>query len=112
MTVSRRAVIATLTDRHFGDGAPTWRVSRGKPSERRCETLAEADSQRERLANKLNWHAKHYKLPVTEQLAVRLRRCGGPKRCRSGACPVCVRAVQRLCVEVGIELDRKERRIP
>jgi hypothetical protein len=112
MTVSRRALSSVLTHRHFGDGAPTWRIGRGKPWERPCETLAEAVGQRERLANKLEWHAKHHKLPVTEQLAGKLRRCGGPKRCKSGSCPVCVRAVQRLCVEVGIELDRKERRLP
>jgi hypothetical protein len=112
MTVSRRALSSALTHRHFGDGAPTWRVGRGKSWARQSDNLADADGQRERLANKLNWHAKHYKLPVTEQLALRLRRCGGPKRCRGGACPVCVRAVQRLCVEVGIELDRKERQLP
>jgi hypothetical protein len=112
MTLSRRALSAVLADRHFADGAPTWRIGRGKTWERPCETLADADGQRDRLANKLLWHAKQNKLPVTEQLAGKLRRCGGSRRCRSSACPVCVRAVQRLCVEVGIELDRKERRLP
>ncbi len=109
MTVSRRAWSSALRDRHFGDGAPTWRIGRGESWERPCETLADADDQRRKLTTKLNWHGKHHKMPVAEQLARKLRRCRGPKRCRSGACAVCVRAVQRLCVEVGIELDRLER---
>ena len=107
--ISRRALSAALLNRHFGNGAPTWRISRGKPSERPCDTFADADVQRERLANKLLWHAKHLKLPVTEQLARKLRRCRGPKPCRSGACPTCMRALQRLCVEIGLEIDRSER---
>jgi hypothetical protein len=109
MTVSRLALSSALTDRHFGDGPPTWRISRGKTSERPCETFADADVQREQLITKLNWHGKHHKLPVAQQLARKLRRCGGPKRCKSGACAVCVRALQRLCVEVGLEIDRLER---
>jgi hypothetical protein len=112
MTVSRRALLAALANRHFGDGAPTWRISRGKPSERPCESLADADRQRSQLIIKLNWHGNHHKLPVARQLARKLRRCGGPKRCNSGACPVCVRALQRLCVETGIEIDRLERQLP
>jgi hypothetical protein len=112
MTLSRRALSAVLADRHFADGAPTWRIGRGKPSERPCDTFADADVQREQLVTKLLWHAKHHKLPVTEQLAGKLRRCGGSRRCRSSACPVCVRAVQRLCVEVGLEIDRLERQLP
>jgi hypothetical protein len=109
MTVSRRALSLALTDRHFGDGAPTWRIGRGKAWERPCETFAEADGQRKRLVIKLHWHGDHHNLPVAQQLSRKLRRCGGPKRCRSGACPVCSRAVQRLCVEVGLEIDRLER---
>ena len=112
VTISRRALFAALLDRHFGNGSPTWRINRGKPSERFCDTFADADDQREQLIAKLNWLGKHHRLPAAQQLARKLRRCGGPKRCKSGACPVCVRAVQRLCVEVGIELDRKERRLP
>ena len=112
MTISRRALLAALLDRHFGNGAPTWRVGRGKPSERPCDTFADADDQRDQLVTKLNWLGKHNNLPVAEQLARKLRRCSGPERCKSGACPVCVRAVQRLCVETGIELDRRERRLP
>jgi hypothetical protein len=107
--ISRRALIAALLDRHFGDGAPTWRVSRGKPSERPCDTFADADDQRDQLITKLNWLGKHHNLLVAEQLARKLRRCSGPKRCRSGACAVCVRALQRLCVEIGLEIDLLER---
>ena len=109
MTSSRRALSAALLDRHFGSGAPTWRINRGKLLERPCDTFADADDQRDQLITKLDWLGKHHNLPVAEQLAQKLGRCGGPKRCMSGGCPVCVRAVQRLCVEVGIELDRKER---
>jgi hypothetical protein len=112
MTLSRRALSAVLADRHFADGAPTWRIGRGKSWARPSDNLADADGQREQLIAKLNWLGKHHRLPAAQQLARKLRRCGGPKRCKSGACPVCVRAVQRLCVEVGIELDRKERRLP
>ena len=111
MTVSRRALFAVLADRHFGDGSPTWRISRGKSLERPCDALADAEGQRQQLITKLNWLGKHRKLPVAQQLAQKLHRCGALKRCKSGACPVCVRAVQRLCVEVGIELGRKERQL-
>ena len=109
MMVSRRALFAVLADRHFDDGAPTWRISRGKSSECPCETLAQAESQRRQLVTKLDWLGKHHNLPVAQQLAGKLRRCRISKRCKSGACPVCVRAIQRLCVEVGIEMDRRER---
>jgi len=112
MTVSRLALSAALTDRHFADGAPTWRIGRGKSWERECETLAGADGQRQQLIKKLEWHSAHSKLRAAEQLARKLRRCGGPKRCRSGACAVCVRALQRLCVETGIEMDQLERQLP
>ena len=112
MTSSRRALSATLGDRHFGDGAPTWRIGRGKGWERPSDNLADADGQREQLIIKLEWHGKHYKKSVAQQLARKLRRCGASKRCMSGSCPTCARAVQRLCVETGVELDRLERRIP
>jgi hypothetical protein len=112
MTVSRRALSSALKDRHFGDGAPIWRIGRGKSWARPSETFAEADGQRERLIRKLNWLGKYHNLTVAQQLARKLRRCGGPRRCGSGSCPTCVRALQRLSVEVGIELDRKERRLP
>ncbi len=112
MSSSRRALSSALTDRHFGDGAPTWRIGWGESWERPCETFVEADGQREQLITKLNWHSGRRKLRAAEQLARKLRRCGGPKRCGSGACAVCVRAVQRLCVETGIEMDRSERQLP
>ncbi len=112
MTVSRRALSSALTDRHFGDGAPTWRIGRGKSWERQSETFADADDQRERLIIKLNWHSARLQPRPAQRLARKLRRCGAPKRCASGACPVCVRALQRLCVEAGIEMDRSERQLP
>jgi len=112
MIVTRRTLSSALTDRHFGNGAPTWRVGRGKSWERPCDTFAYADDQRERLVAKLNWLGNHHKHAGAQQLARKLRSCRGSKRCRSGACAVCTRAVQRLCVEVGIELDRKERQLP
>jgi hypothetical protein len=111
MTVSRRALFAVLADRHFDDGAPTWRIGPGESWERQAETSAEADDQRKQLVTKLDWLGKHHNLPVAQQLARKLRRCRVSKRCRSGACPVCVRAVQRLCVEIGIEMLRKERQL-
>ncbi len=49
--ISRRALFAALLDRHFGNGAPTWRISRGKSSERPCDTFAEADDQRDQLVD-------------------------------------------------------------
>jgi hypothetical protein len=112
MTVSRRALFAALLDRHFGNGAPTWRIGRGKSWERPSDHLGDADGRREQSIVKLEWHGKHHELPVAQRLARKLRRCGALERCGSGACAVCVRAVQRLCVEVGIELDRKERQLP
>ena len=110
--ISRRALFAALADRHFGNGSPTWPIGRGKSWARRSETFADADRQREQLIFKLNWLDKHHNLPGARQLARKLRRCRVSKPCRSGACPICVRATQRLCVEVGIELDRKERQLP
>jgi hypothetical protein len=112
MSVSKRALSYVLGDRHFGDGAPTWRIGRGEEWERPCETFVVADRRRQQLIVKLEWLGKHHKLHAAQQLARKLSRCGGPNRCRSGACPRCVRAAQRLCVEVGIELDRRERRLP
>ena len=112
MTISRRALSAVLTGRHFGDGAPTWRIGRGEEWERPCETHADAEGQRQQLIVKLEWLGKHNKLQAAQQLARKLHRCGVSKRCRSGACPVCVRATQRLCVEVGLEIGRRERRLP
>lgn len=110
--ISRRALFAALLDRHFKNGAPTWPIGRGKSWERPSDTFADADDQREQLVTKLDWLGKHHKQPAAQQLARKLRRCRVSKRCRSGACPVCVRAVQRLCVETGIEIDRKERQLP
>jgi hypothetical protein len=112
MSVSRRALSSALRDQHFADGPPTWRIGRGKSWERPSENLAHADRQRRQLIIKLDWHSAHSKLRLAHQLAMKLRRCGDLKRCRSGACPVCVRAAQRLCVEVGLEIDRLERRLP
>ncbi|SRR5260370_29323049 len=109
MTISRRALFGALLARHFGNGSPTWRIGRGKRWERPSDTLAAVDGQREQLISKLTWLGKHHNLVVPQQLARKLRRCGGPKRCKSGACPVCVRAVQRLCVEIGLEIDLLER---
>jgi hypothetical protein len=110
--ISRRALFAALLDRHFRNGSPTWPIGRGKPWARPSETAAEAESQSDQVITKLTWLGKHHKKLIAQQIARKLRRCCASRRCRSGACPVCVRATQRLCVEVGIELDRKERRLP
>jgi hypothetical protein len=60
MTVTRRALSAVLTDRHFGNGAPTWRIGRGKSWERPSDTYPDADDQRDQLITKLNWLGKHH----------------------------------------------------
>jgi hypothetical protein len=36
--VSRRALSAALLDRHFGNGAPTWPIGRGKSWARPSDT--------------------------------------------------------------------------
>ncbi|MFZ1122882.1 MAG: hypothetical protein WAN81_21875 [Candidatus Binataceae bacterium] len=110
--ISRRTLFAALAARHFGNGSPTWRIGRGKSWERPSDTFADADDQREQLVTKLDWLGKHHKQPAAQQLARKLRRCGGHKPCKSGACPRCVRGLQRLCVEVGLEIDRLERQLP
>jgi hypothetical protein len=112
MSVSRRTLSSALRGRHFADGAPTWLIGRGKQWGRPCDSFVVADRQRQQLIVKLQWLSKHHNLHAAQQLARKLRRCGGPNRCMSGACPVCVRALQRLFVEVGIELDRSERQLP
>ena len=110
--ISRRALFAALADRHFGNGSPTWRIGRGSHGSVPARPSRTLTSQREQLITKLDWLGKHHKLPVAQQLARKLRRCGGTQALQERRVPSCVRALQRLCVEVGLEIDRSERQLP
>jgi hypothetical protein len=95
-----------LTDNLFGDGPPTWTVSKSRPWERRCDRLADATAQRDRACRKLLWHAANSGCKEAKHLAVKLRSCNEKRRCLSGACPICIRALQRWFVTTSVTVRR------
>lgn len=103
---------ALLDERYFGDGPPDWRVGRGRLWERPCDSAAEADEQRCAVVTKLNYYFnRDRRLPVAI-LRSKLRNCQVRRRCFSGACPVCIRALQRWFVETGYEIGDAMARMP
>jgi hypothetical protein len=78
--------------RFYGDGAPRWREGRsGHPS----STAEEAAHKCDLLVKALR--RDHRTEAIT--LAGKLTACSSRRRCLSGACPTCGRALQRMCVE-------------
>ena len=78
--------------RFYGDGAPRWREGRsGKPS-----TTAEQAAHRRNLLVKALRRDRGAKAMA---LAGKLTTCSSRHRCVSGACPICGRALQRMCVD-------------
>ena len=78
--------------RFYGDGAPRWREGRnGKPS----TTAEQAAHQRDLLVKAL----RRDRGAEAVALAGKLTTCLSSHRCLSGACPICGRALQRMCVD-------------
>jgi hypothetical protein len=78
--------------RFYGDGAPRWREGRnGKPS----TTAEQAAHQRDLLVKAL----RRDRGAEAVALADKLTTCLSSHRCLSGACPICGRALQRMCVD-------------
>jgi hypothetical protein len=78
--------------RFYGDGAPRWREGRnGNPS----STAEQASHQRDLLVMAL----LRRRGADADALARRLTACSSRRRCLSGACPICGRALQRMCVD-------------
>ena len=77
--------------RFYGDGAPRWWEGRnGKPS----STAEQAAHQRDLLVNAL----RRDRGAEAVALAGKLTTCSSRRRCLSGACPLCGRALQRMGV--------------
>ena len=104
--VEANLICNLLTDNLFGDGPPTWTVSKGKPWERHCDALADATAQRDQVCQKLLWHAANSGCKEARHLAAKLRSCSKKRRCLSGACPICIRALQRWFVTTSVK-ERK-----
>ena len=81
------AVSAAIPDRFYQDGEPSWP---GAP------TAHDAENQRGRLIKRLRRLAGAF--PGAAEFADRLASCKAGNPCNSGACPVCMRAGQRLFV--------------
>ncbi len=98
--VENRATPATIEGllrseygrRFYGDGAPRWREGRnGNPS----TTAEQAAHQRELLVKAL----RRDRGVEAIALAGKLTACSSRRPCLSGACPICGRALQRMCVD-------------
>jgi len=98
MSLSTR-VNNTLLSRHFGDGPPHWLVGHGRPWVRPCDSAHDARRARKAVVRKLRWHGRRTDDRNVLGLADTLAECRAACPCCSGACPFCVRALQRLFVE-------------
>jgi hypothetical protein len=110
----RRFVVPKLDDPLglFGDGPPWWTISKGKAWQRPSSTARQAKRQREARAFKLRWHGNHVAMlagnPTSRSIAAlaladKLDRCAPPELpCLSGACPICIRALQRWFVAENV----------
>ena len=90
-------IVSILNDeRWYGDNPPNWIISAGKSWERPSQTAAQASNQREKVAEQIFRHANE---PYIWRLAQSIENCRPNRRCGSGACPECTRALQRWFVE-------------
>lgn len=91
-------IVAVLNDeRWYGDDPPHWIISAGKPSQRASQTAAQASQQRKQTEKLLHRHGS--KQSHVFPLARKIDSCRPNRRCGSGACPECTRALQRWFVE-------------
>lgn len=84
------------SDLYEGNGSPRWQVGQ---SQKRCQTAEQAEQKRCQLIKRLRRHGKS--IPAACALANRLTSCKRGRRCMSGACPECLRIVQRWFVASG-----------
>jgi hypothetical protein len=96
-----------LTETHFGDGPPHWRLNAGKAWACASRTGSETTELRDVVARKLEWHGHKQGGKKCLQLATLLRSCREQQRCFSGACPICTRALQRWFVTEDLRLDAR-----
>ena len=87
-----------------GDGAPTWTEAKHKPWERPCRSSAQAKRLQCDNIRPLRRHARNNGSAAVRTLADRLDACSRRQPCKSGACAVCGRAVQRWFVHCGNRL--------
>jgi len=98
--VENRATLVTIEgllrsgsgSRFYGDGAPRWREGR---SGSLSKTAEQAAHQRDLLVNAL----RRDRDVEAIALAGKLTTCSSRRRCLSGGCPICGRALQRMCVD-------------
>jgi hypothetical protein len=86
----------------FGDGPPRWTIGAGKSWQRPSQTQVEATAQRDNVVRKLEWHCRDQRVTDYGRLARLLSSCSSTSRCHSGACPICIRALQRHFVVEGV----------
>jgi hypothetical protein len=98
---------ASVTTNYYRNGPPMWIVGYGQPWERLSETKEEAKTQRDAEVRKLRWHERYNNLLEAGRLAAVLENCRPGARCFSGACPICMRAVQRWCVDQNASVARQ-----
>ena len=80
----------------YGNGKPFWtQGKRGRP----CRTAEDAEQKRLSVVKLLRRHGRGNS--KVRKLARRIRECAKGNRCLSGACPVCLRAYQRLFVSAA-----------
>ena len=97
---------ASVTSNYYRNGPPTWIVSYGEAWQRLSQTNEEAETQRDAEAMKLRWHERDSNMSDAGRLAAVLEKCRPEDRCFSGACPICLRAVQRWYVDQGHSVAR------
>ena len=100
--VTRFSLRESVGAEYFGDGPPHWIVNAGKRWERAAETYHDAVRRRDEVVRKLDWHRSDSGMTICATLARKLEACQPNRRCFSGACPICLRAVQRWFVVSGL----------
>jgi len=90
---TKTLIETALDEARYGDGAPRWKEGRNSRS---CKTAVHAYMDRNRAIRLLERHDEI--IVGASSLARRLRQCAPKRRCLSGACPECVRALQRWAV--------------
>lgn len=90
---------------YYRNGPPTWKEG---ASQRHAKTRQQAIEERRQLVNELRRYGKDDADAL--DLADRLERCHRNHRCRSGACPECLRAFQRAFVMATDTLIKADQR--
>jgi len=105
--VTRWSLRESVGAAYFGDGPPHWIISAGKRWERATDTYRESVWHRDEVVRKLDWHRRDSGMTSCATLARKLEACQPNRRCFSGACPICLRAVQRWFVVSGLRFGAR-----